>query len=231
MEFITYNIIDIKTKYPKLFETIKEYHPLEIKKNEEDYISFRGLKLLNNIIESNIISPKGFQDKWEKGFLDKLSDVINYNVIGATYGIVPNVGARIILEKNKDSSLELIFFVSLIKNYYSIQIVKVCEIEYYNDCLKILKRGKGIKEIYVSPPNNQYGNLFNKIDDFISNQLKGAKFLPFRFDLIRIENFQVFYKDSVDYNTVSDAFFHKGFFFDSNCLIFGDIDYKILDLE
>jgi hypothetical protein len=190
MEFITYNIIDIKTKYPKLFETIKEYHPLEIKKNEEDYISFRGLKLLNNIIESNIISPKGFQDKWEKGFLDKLSDVINYNVIGATYGIVPNVGARIILEKNKD-----------------------------------------IKEIYVSPPNNQYGNLFNKIDDFISNQLKGAKFLPFRFDLIRIENFQVFYKDSVDYNTVSDAFFHKGFFFDSNCLIFGDIDYKILDLE
>ncbi|MCO6175168.1 hypothetical protein NHF50_08915 [Flavobacterium sp. NRK F10] len=231
MQFKTCKISEIIDLYPKLFESLRKYYPFEITKDKKDYYNFNGLKLLNSIIETNIISEQQFHDKWVKGFLDKIHNSTNYKIIGATYGIVPNIGGRIILEENQDHTLELHFFVSLIENYYSIQIVKICEIQYYNSYLKIIKSGKGLKEIYVSPPDNKYGELFNKIDNFICSELNGAKFLPFRFDLVRIENFQVFYKDTIDYSTISDCFFHKGFLYDKDCSIFGDIDYKISYLK
>lgn len=159
-----------------------------------------------------------------------MSKNVCYDVIGATYGLVPNYGGKVLLEQSDDLrySTELYFFVSLINNFYSIQIV-------YSDKYSTFKRdflpditGYGIKKIIVSPINEHFGDAFSQIDEMIKSKFDNSIFLPFRFDVTKLENFEVPYSPSLDFCTqISKAFFHKGIQLNEQTEIIGDIDYKI----
>ena len=209
------------------------YYPIGLKSVDDKYSSYIGQKNLKRLIKNNIENSENFKLRWTNGFLKKVSQETNYHVLGATFGLVPNYGGKIILKQSDDLrfSTEIHFFVSLINNLYSIQIV-------YSDKFTTYEReflsditGYGINKIIVSPIDNEFGELFLKLENLIKENFLDAKFLPFRFDLIKLNKFEVPYEYSKDFCTqISKAFFHKGKLMHEKTLIIGNIDYKIDEL-
>ncbi|BCY28369.1 hypothetical protein [Flavobacterium okayamense] len=215
MKFTEIEISSIKNKFPLIFNVLNIY-----------YESNNGIDLINDKIEKNILNLENFNKIWKNDCFDKIEDLLKLKVINATHGLVPNVGGKIILKNTIEESFELHFFYSLLDNFYSIQIVKIGKINVYHPYLNIFKKGIGIKEIIVSPHENEFIDIFNKVDLFLKNKFKDSYFVPFYFDLLRIKDFKVFYKDEINFSTISDCFFHKGFVFDFECKIIGDFNYK-----
>jgi len=61
----------------------------------------------------------------------------------------------------------------------------------------------------------------------IVEDFKNAHFLPFRFDLTKLKDFETSTSISRDFSTpISNAFFHKGKLVNQNTKIVGDIDYQ-----
>lgn len=225
MEYLIWNYETLREAYPKVCLYLNKFYSYNIK--EKDHIDYNRVDLLNEVIGKNILEREIYEKKWKVGFLDKLSKKINYEIIDATHGLVPNFGGRIILNKSENNSKkELLFFVSLITNYYSIQIINIDKYiisnEYFTN-----KEAMGVKKIVVSPLEIENGSLFIEIEKFICSKIDNAKFLPFKFDTIKLEKFEVPYKYVKDFSTVSDAFFHKGLTLHKDTEIIGNIEYKI----
>lgn len=224
MEYSIWNKKTLKENYPNVFFHLHRFYFNTPNKN--------GVDPLNEVIEKNILKREIYERNWEKGFLEKLSRKINHEVIGATYGLAPSLGGKIILKKNDTNERieELVFFVSLLTNYYSIQIVEIDKFIISNDYFSN-KEAWGVKKIVVSPIPEENGNLFKVVENFISEEIQNAKILPFRFDTIKVKNFQVEYKYVKDYSSISDGFFNKGLIFHKDTQVIGDIDYMIYEIE
>lgn len=226
MKYLIWRNETLEKNYPSVFSHLHKFYTIQISKKEK--LNYKKNELLNEVINKNIIENSTYQKQWKNIFINKLSKIINYEIIDATHGLSPNFGGRIILNKSEDNkkNKELFFFISFITNYYSIQIVNfdkyIISNKYFSN-----KEAFGIKKIIVSPLENENENLFKEIEEFICNTIDNAKFLPFKFDTIKIENFQVPYKYVKDYSTISDGFFNKGLIFHEETEIIGDIEYKI----
>lgn len=225
MKYFIYDSENLKNEYPNVFLKLNKFYNFN---NSNIKVK---LNLLNSIIEEKILNKENYKSSWEMSFLDKLSKTINYDVIGATYGLGPSLGGKIIINKDKDSkkTIELIFFISLLTNYYSIQIVNIDKYFLKNEYF-IKKEAWGVNKIIVSPLEDDLGKLFISVENFILSEIKDAKFLPFKFDMIKIKDFQVNYKFVKDYSSVSDGFFSKGIVLHDNTEIIGYINYKFHNL-
>lgn len=221
MEYLIWKAENLKDKYSKIFFNLNKYYDFD------DTLDKNKTKIMNSIIEERIINQQNYKIQWVECFLDKLSKLVNYEVVGATYGIGPSLGGKIII--NKEKKKELTFFVSLLSNYYSIQIVEIDKYYITNEYFTN-KESLGVKKIIVSPVETEFGELFNTVDKFIRNEIKDSKFLPFKFDMIKIIDFKVNYKFINDYSTVSDGFFNKGLALLKNTQIIGDINYLINEI-
>ncbi|WP_452219614.1 hypothetical protein [Lacinutrix salivirga] len=221
---------DLKQDYPNLHFYLNLYYPVGIKSSDDKYKSYIGQKNLSRNIKDKIENNEHLKLYWTNGFLKKISQEINYQTLDATYGLVPNYGGRIILNQsdNLRFSTELQFFVSLINNFYSIQIIYSDKYTSYEHDFSINTTGYGINTIIVSPIKKKYGELFLKIENLIKEEFLDASFIPFRFNLTKLKDFEVPYEFSKDFQTsISKAFFHKGKLLHENTEIIGDIDYKI----
>ena len=232
MKNLLWNNIDLRDNYPNVSYYLNQYYPIGISKNDKRYADYSGMKCLSDLIERNILNPENFNKTWQKGFLNELSNEISFDVTGATYGLAPNFGGKILLDESEDlsRSTELLFFVSLLTNYFSIQIVEKNKFNVYEHNILGKKTGWGIDRIFVSPVQNDYLEMFKKVESFIFNKLQDSKFLPFIFDKIRIKKFEVPYKEEKDCS-VSSGFFNKGFSIKENSEIIGDVKYRINELD
>lgn len=226
MKEIIWNHKNLKDKYPSIFYQLSRFYEIDDIVNENK-LEQKNI-LLNNIIENKIVNSKNYKLYWETNFLDKLSKVINHKVVGATYGIGPSLGGKIILmtDINTKKSKELVFFISLITNYYSVQIVTIDKY-FINNNFYTNKEAWGVENVVVSSIPTDDGKLFDIVEKFICDELVDAKFFPFIFDTIKLNNFIVPYKYVYDFSTISDGFFNKGLILHENTKIIGDINYKI----
>lgn len=232
-EYQKYQILtnkEFRKAYPMVHFYLNSIYPVGLKVSDEHYKTFIGQKVVDSLIEDNIVNSKNLNSKWTNGFLKKVSEKTNHEVYGATFGLVPNFGGKMVLKESDDLrySTELCFFVSLLYNFYSIQIEFIDKFTTYHRPFLPDTTGYGTKKIVVSPIENKYGNLFQQIDELIISEFEDAKFLPFRFDLIKLKDFEVSHHYSSDFCTqISKAFFCKGLSINEKTEIIGDIDYKM----
>lgn len=220
-------IKELKKLYPNLANTLDFYYPIGIKQEDPIYNKYVGTQVLNSIIEENIVNNEIFVSRWEKDFLGELEKRINHKIIGATLGLVPNIGGLIELYESDDlrNLHQIHFYVSLLKNYYSIQIIK---------SYKYMKQengdiGWGAEELIVSPVEGFYKELFLEIENYIKEKLPDSKFLPYSIDKLKLEGLQVNYSFLEDCE-IGRGFFHKFFAYES-IKISGDPDYRINELD
>lgn len=220
-------IKELKKQYPNLANTLDFYYPIGIKQEDPIYNKYVGTQVLNSIIEENILNNEIFVSRWEKDFLDKLEKRINHKIIGATLGLVPNIGGLIELYESDDlrNRHQMHFYVSLIKSYYSIQFIKSYKyMKHKNGDI-----GWGAEELIVSPVDGYYKELFFEIENYIKEKLPDAKFLPYSIDQLKLEGLQVSYSFLEDCE-IGRGFFHKFFAYEA-IKITGDINYRINELD
>ena len=235
-KFQEYKKITNKTfqsQYPILHSALNQHYPVGLKSSDKKYRDYIGYKSLEHIIVRNIENPKYLKKQWDDNFLKKVKSITNYSVRGATFGYFPNYGGEIILKQSNDLRYftKLQFFVSFIYNYYSIHIVDTNRFITYQREFLPDTTGIGTLKVIVSPIESEYGELFNKISDLIKIEFDNAKFIPFRFDITKLIDFEVHYEHSTDFcDPISKAFFHKGNILNEKTEIIGNIDYKIDEL-
>ncbi len=233
------NINKLKKSAPKIYDILEFYYPfLLFKKEQTEYWNYHGIKSMITMINTNIVNEINFDKNWTVGICKELESLLNRKITGATFGLTPDYGGIIELENNIDSQMmvELHFYISFLKNVYSIQIV------YLNKNMKIRRNmkyvkdfyGKGIETLVVSPIKGYYDNEFNIIESFIDNKFKKAIFLPYSIDILKLKGLEVTYTDK-EVCTVGDAFFNKGlpinYYYESIPYIIGDKNYKIEKLK
>jgi hypothetical protein len=226
-ESITNN--ELKKTYPKLGKIINYYYPIGIKNEDPSYNEYIGILSLKGKIENNILNNEVFISKWDKDFFGELEKRINCKVVGATLGLVPNVGGFIELYQSEDLRYyhQLHFYVSLINNYFSIQFAKTDKYMVYSNG----NIGWGIEELVVSPVDGYYKKLFLEIENYIRESFPNAKYLPYSIDRLKLNGLQVTYS-ILENCEIGRAFFHK-FLPDLNepKKIIGDINYRINELD
>ncbi|UJH90454.1 hypothetical protein LZ575_16760 [Antarcticibacterium sp. 1MA-6-2] len=128
--------------------------------------------------------------------------------------------------------IELHYYVSLLNNYFSIQLVETGSMMHFPKKYVPNSFGTGTKKITVSPVPGPYQSLFLELENYLAANLTDGVFIPFIFDTLQLEGFQVAYKECVeDECFISDAFFHKLFTTHFKTEIIGDIKYKIQDIK
>lgn len=215
--------------YPKMFEEIKRFYPLDLRKDQEEYQHFPGIKEINRIIQDNILNENNFRSRWDEGFHSDLAKALQVDVKGATGGLVPCTGGIIHLgEDHLGYPIEFNYYVSLLNDFYSIQIVEKGSSLHFEKRYAPNSSGTGTKRIIVSPIPGPYQSLFTEVENYLIANLENPVFIPFVFDTLQLENFQVSYKDcTAEGCFISDAFFHKLFNVQFNTEIVGEINYKI----
>ena len=118
---------ELREKAFAVFAAINLTYPVGMSKSDEKYFNYIGIKSIINEINNNILDDEVFKSKWENGLLSRLSERIGHKVIGATLGLVPNIGGFIVLEESDDLRLSkaIHFYVSFVFHFYSIQMVSV----------------------------------------------------------------------------------------------------------
>jgi len=229
----TINRNEFKNSFPKLYDLINKYYPLGIRSFNDNYKDHKGFNELNKIILKKFRDKKQIEKNWINKVLNKIRESVNYEVNNSSFGFMPNYGGSIVLNKSADFrfSTKMVFFVSFIENFYSIQII--LEDKSFTYKRKHLPDilGYGTPKVIVSPIKDLYGDLFNKLERIIKFEFSDALFIPFRFDITKLVGFETPLTVQSAFSTeISHAFFKKSFLLNSNTEIIGDIDYKISEL-
>jgi hypothetical protein len=233
-DYTTITNLKFKDLYPKVHSALNQYYPVGLRASNEKYKNYVGYKALESLLQRKFENPDYIKEKWDNSFLDKIKSITDYRVEGATFGFAPNFGGSIIVNQSGDLryTTKLDFFVSFLYNFFSIQVV-------YSDKFVVYKRehlpdkiGSGILKIVVSPVKKEFEELFLKIENLIREEFDNAFFMPFRFDITKIEKFETPSSVSLDFSEpVSSAFFHKGYLLNEGMKILGNLDYKIEPLQ
>ncbi|WP_336128461.1 hypothetical protein [Mesoflavibacter sp. CH_XMU1422-2] len=216
--------------YPRLFTLLNSYYPLGIRAMNPDYNEYIGFKKLQKLILTSLKNSNSNKPKWANEFLEKVKKITNCEVIDTTYGNSPNYSGEIIIETSENCryTTKMIFFVSFINNYYSIQIIKTDKLVNFESEFSPNKTGIGILEIVVSPTEKRNKKLFINLDNLIRSEFKDAIFLPFKFDLIKLEEFETPLNITIDFSSpISSGFFNKGNILNEKTNIIGDVNYKL----
>lgn len=220
------SINDLKSQYPHLHSILGEYYQLD---NEPKFD-------LNSLISDKLGNIKEFSKKWVHGMLKSISRQVGYPAQGLTFGFVPNYGGMFEFSESLSDSRKAItqiqFYLSLIKNVYSIQIVVIDSNNEFNPFLKEEAQNQILNEIWISPNyhESKYNEIFKKLEYYFEKNLKAPIFLPYSIQKIELLDVLMPHTSNEE-NTVEDAFFRKVLPLNKNYRIFGDENYRIDELQ
>jgi hypothetical protein len=218
------NQIELKSTYPIIFEIIEEYYGV----NE------RPKKILKDLILDRLGNKKTFKEKWSKGILKSIGKEIGYPTEELTLGYMPNYGGMVVFNKDLDNDTRNItqiqFYVSLLRNIYTIQITEIEEVMAYNPFLKKVVQNQTLKEIWVSPDHPIYSDLFLKIESYLDKTLVNPIYLPYSIQQIPIDEVEM-HHTSNEANKVEDAFFRKILPLNKDFTILGNRNYRLHELS
>lgn len=225
-DFIKINIEDLSDNISEIRDCIKKYYPIGLKREDEKYSSYSGIKELNQIIQKNIVDDEYYKKEWEVGFLEKLKTKLKFQDIRVTTaGFVPNFSGVVMLKNTIESRTELHFYKSLIGNYFTIEVLENIHLKEISHPI-FSKRQIWIPESIIVSPIGEYEDIFLKVYQSIVEKYNEAKFLPYCFDLYKINNLEVPYKSDTEGVTVAGAFFQKYSSYNNCITIVGDINYQ-----
>lgn len=219
--------IQIMDNFPEIYNCIKKYYPIRSTREDENYFSYSGITALNEIIQKNIAHNECYETEWNTGFLEKLKLKLDFKEIcSTTAGLVPNFSGVVRLKNDLESRTELHFYKSLIGNYFTIEVLENIHLK------KTLHPIFGKRKIWaieniITSPVGEYEEIFLKVYESIVEKYKDAKFLPYIFDIYKVNDLDVPYKTNGEEVTVAGAFFQKYSSYDDSINIVGDINYEI----
>ncbi|QOG04817.1 hypothetical protein [Flavobacterium sp. MDT1-60] len=227
-KFVNINIDDLSHNFSEISDCIKKYYPIGLTSEDENYFSYSGIVALNKIIKKNSIVDY-YEKEWNIGFLEKLKS--NFpDVYGTTAGLVPNFSGVVRLKNTLESKTELHFYKSLIGNYFTIEVLENIHSKEISHPLFGKRKIWAIENIIVSPVGD-YEEVFLKVYQSIVDKYKGVKFLPYIFDLYKVNDLYVPYNSNNKEVTIAGAFFQKFSSYDESITIIGDINYHINRLK
>lgn len=164
--------------------------------------------------------------------LKTISEKLNYSLQGITFGFIPNYGGQLQFSEDlgngKKAITQIQFYVSILRDVYTIQILEIEESIEYNQMLKMELPLPILKEIWVSPENHRYKDLFLSIKSSLEAIIKNPIFLPYRIQQIELKNIKPPTMEDKDKYSVGDAFFRKILPLQrKDATIFGDQDFEI----
>ncbi len=216
------DIDSLIVKFPKLYRILNEYYGL-------DSIAKYSIE---ELILDRIGNSENYKVYWKDGVLKNIGSEIGCNVQGITFGFIPNYGGQVQfsneIDSNRKDITQIQFYVSLLDNVYTIQILEIEESKEFNPMMKLTLPKQTLKEIWVSPENHRHKDLFLKIQSSLEAITENPIFLPYSIQEIELKGVKPpIMEDKVIY-TVGDAFFRKILPLHRNeALIKGNPDYEI----
>ena len=230
-DFIRINIDDLSDDLSEICDCIKKYYPIGLTREDKDYLSYSGIIEFNKLIQKNIVDNEYYKKEWEVGFLQKLKTKLDFQDIrGTTAGFVPNFSGVVMLKNTLESRTELHFYKSLIGNYFTIEVLENIHLKEISHPI-FGKREIWIPESIIVSPVGEYADYFIKVYQSIVEIYNEAKFLPYCFDLYKVNNLEVPYKSDREEVTIAGAFFQKFFCYNNSIEITGDVNYEIERLK
>lgn len=230
-DFIKINIEELSDTISEIRDCIKKYYPVGLTREDENYFSYPGIIELNEIIKKNIVDDEYYKKEWDVEFIEKLKTTLNFQDIrGTTAGLVPNFSGVVRLKNTLESRTELHFYKSLIGNYFTIEILENIHRKEISHPIHG-KREIWIPESIIVSPVGEYADYFIKVYQSIVEKYSEAKFLPYSFDLYKINNLEVPYKSDGEGVTIAGAFFQKYSSYNNWITVVGDINYEMDKLK
>ncbi len=134
------------------------------------------------------------------------------------------------LKNTLESRTELHFYKSLIGNYFTIEVLENIHQKEISHPIFGKRKIWAIENIIVSPIG-EYEEVFLKVYQAIIEKYKEVKFIPYFFDLYKVNNLDVPYKSNGEEVTIAGAFFQKYSSYNNSINIVGDIKYEIDKLK
>lgn len=220
---------ELKNSLPFLYSNIEEFYPIENKNHQMD-INSCNFKNLMDLIDLKITNKKNFKNYWINGILDQIQREIDGQVFDLTFGKIPNYGGMIRIsdkiDERKSAVVEIQFYVSLIKNYFSIQIARIEELMEFSKALQQELIHQKLISLIISPSNDEYNSLFVKIESVLKNTLESPIFLPHSLDTTVLDELVVPHTFK-EYNNIGDTFFCKILPPNISYTLIGNINYGI----
>ncbi|MFL9830151.1 hypothetical protein ABS764_04730 [Flavobacterium sp. ST-87] len=230
-DFIKVNIEELSDNISEIRDCIKKYYPIGLPKEDEKYYLYSGIKELNDIIEKNIVDNEYYKKEWQVGFIEKLKTKLDFQDIRCTTaGFVPNFSGIVMLKNTIESRTELHFYKSLIGDYFTIEILENIHRKEISHPI-YGKREISIPERIIVSPVGEYADNFLKVYQSIIEKYSEVKFLPYCFDLYKVNNLEVPYKSDGEEVTIAGAFFQKYSLYNNWITVVGDINYQIDKLK
>ena len=209
--------------YPDLASDLLNHYPIGIKNSSVLYRESVETQRLNNLISEKILDDRYISD-WKEGFCQKLAQKLNCKVFSSTPGISPSRSGYFFLDKNDSlaQNCALHFYVSLINNYFYIEIVTRNKLVQGKDKFKNFLKSQTIT---VSPARD-YGIKFKIVYDFIRTYFKNSKFIPFNFNNLKLDGLEVIHSNCSNCS-IHQAFFAKNTIYVDGMKVYGDVKYEI----
>lgn len=208
-----------------IYDAIKRFYPIGIDRNNNQlYLSYPGLKILEDIIADNVHKRKHFTERWES-FTTEIKNEIKKEIIGTTYGQAPSFSSYVLLNTVSIDDLtrtkEIHFFVSLVGPFYTIVGRDHVAIKTNDD-----KNYRSTCYLAVSP-EKEFKDIFNLLCHKIEQRFKGYRFVPFGIGTETLNGLTVRYSDE-NLNTIFHALFNNNIDLTVSGR-FGDIHFKYQD--
>ncbi|MBL4879786.1 MAG: hypothetical protein JKX82_00545 [Oleispira sp.] len=197
--------------YPEIFRVLTKFYPIGYHYESEKFQNHLSTQLVQKLIKEKIENKENLK-LWQDDFCSILSKSVGLQVIGATFGVSPAYGAKIIIEENldRDLTIELHIKLSLLGHFYSIQIGYInsrmkmkSDYDYLDDIT-----GYGLEKLVISPIDGHYGDIFMKVENSIREYFQDGIFLPYKLDITRLSGLTTYYNEMVD-SPIGMAFFRN----------------------
>ncbi|MDF4202620.1 hypothetical protein PXD56_06630 [Maribacter sp. SA7] len=186
-----------------LYDSIQKYYPIGIKKNQEFdiYRNYKGIQELENLLLDKI-GPENtnYNKNWES-FIERISKELGKKILGTIYGIVPSYSAFLSLETegNEDrwKSKELHFSVSHLGKFYQVYGIEksVRKSVIIGDGEELSYQTENLTKIVVSPVG-EYKNYFERIENYITEEFREYRLVPFKIGQTIIDGLQILHMDN-----------------------------------
>ena len=219
------NFSTVKNNYPNLYQILNDYYGIDHSPKYD----------IQKLIEASY-SMKHFVKFWKKGILNRIATEIDKELDNISFGLVPNYGAEAyfsIKTGNNRYRLTLVqFYLSMLNNVYTIQILEVDEIIDILPLEKIEVRTGTLKELWVSPGDHKHSRLFISIQKCLEELLENPIFLPYTLQEIELPSIVLPWAVEREKYLVKDAFFRTVMPHNSEgALICGDPNYMLDKLQ
>ena len=193
--------------YWAIYQSIKEYYPIGLSKQEGGgiYFKYPGLKKLEEIVVDNIHDQANFEERWVK-FTEEIGQELDKEMVGTTYGQAPSFSSAIVLLRQKIENClhtkALHFSVSLAGDYfqiYGVDETTIWEAE--------TERGYIATNVITTSPYAEYKAPFEYVEKKLRDKFREYKIIPFSIGQTVVHGLQVRYIDDENC-TINQALFN-----------------------